>query len=410
MDRVTVKRLVQLMLAALLALLLSAPAMAQARLTGEVVGSDGKPLKNVVIKMIPDDDSYPTLDVETNKKGKYVFGLLRNGTYRLVAFQEGMRTAHIDALVAKPDDPDFWSFEGDVPPGAEMPKFAVDGLSTVTYDLTMIPHDGPAGDYGTGMPENPIEKIVEALESGRAEQALVEARKVVDANPDNATAQYLYGFTLVSTGDAEGAETAARKVLEIDPSFEGGHSLLGRTLEAQGRTEEAVEAYEEQANLATTEQVRNEALLAAAVAHEKLGNDERATTVLEQLVEAGSTDPNVYKELADLYIRQDEPAKAREMMQRVTDMGESDPAVLYNLGAEKFNEGDFQGATEMFRRAIEADPDLADAYQQLAFALLNQGDRQGAIEALEMYLEKSPEETDATASARAIYEQLKKTP
>lgn len=391
-----------------LAVCAAAPAFAQARVTGTVTDMDGKPVKGVKIEMIPSDASKRTSSNTTDKKGRFVFGLLSKDEYRLLAWADGMRVAYIDAQIEKPDNPDVWSYDGAIPPGAEMPSFALDGLSSMTYDLKVEPYTGDPGKYGTGLPVDPVKSIIARFEAGEMDEALAEARTVAEKNPDNATAHYLYAYALVTTGDAESGEAEARRVLELDPVFEGAGTLLGRSLEAQGDLEGAVRAYESQAETATTDQVRHEAILAAAVAHEQLGNDAEAATMLEELREMSPDDAAVLKELAGLYIKLGEKDKAQALLEQVAELGDADPVVLYNLGAEKFNQGAFEEAADIFRRVIEVDPTLADAYRQLAFTLLNLNDQAGATDALGRYLEIAPEDAPATQTARAMYEQLKK--
>ena len=70
-------------------------------------------------------------------KGKFVFGLIRNADYRLVAFKEGMRIYHVDAKISIPEDDDYWDFDEDVAPGTVMPQFNVTGVSVIEFDLNL---------------------------------------------------------------------------------------------------------------------------------------------------------------------------------------------------------------------------------------------------------------------------------
>ena len=70
-------------------LLLCGPAMAAGKLTGSARDSEGKPLVGVEVRMVPMQGELPTVTAKSNKKGKFVFGILRNADYRRCARRGG---------------------------------------------------------------------------------------------------------------------------------------------------------------------------------------------------------------------------------------------------------------------------------------------------------------------------------
>lgn len=399
---------ISLLIACALALTFVAitPALAQGQLRGTIVDQDGNPVKGVEVKMIPDATDLTVLKVKSNKKGKFVFGLVRPNNYRLVAFAEGMRIYHIDANRAEPDDDSAWNYANDVPAGAELPRFTMTGVSSVRYDLKLKPSEGGPGEFGTGIPVSTTTVIIEMIQGGQVDEAVAELERNIAEKPDNATLYYLMGFAQLAGGHSDEAEAAAEKTLELDPGFEGANLLMGKALESKGDFEGAAEYFEAEADMAVDETVVRDSLLALAVAHEQLGNEAEAMAALERVAELGSDQAGIYRELADLYLRNGETDKARAMLDKLEELGAADPMILYNIGAERFNANDFQGAAELFQEAVEIDPTFAEGYLRLGYARLNLGDTAGAAEALKEYLELSPEETDATQTARGIVQQL----
>lgn len=402
------RNLVSAAVVLLLLLAASTPVLAEGSLRGTAKDAEGKPLEGVQVKLIPADESFITLEAVSNKKGRFVFGLIRPTNYRLIAFMDGMRIQHIDANVAIPDDDDYWSVREDLVQGAETPAFEITGLSKVTYDLVFAPHTGEPGAYGTGLPVSPTKVIVGMIGEGKLDEAIAEVRRNLDDDPESTVFNYLLAFALRADAKLDEALTAVDKALETDPAFEGANLLKGKILEERGEIEPSLEYYDLEASLATSPEVQRDALLAMAVVYEKLERFEDAVTALQRLVEVAPDHVGAYKELSDLYLRLGDEERAKAMMEEVAALGAQDPRLLYNLGAERFNAAEFEEAAEYFEQAVEIDPEFRDAYIRLAFTRLNLGDNEGAKESLQRFLDLSTEETSEVQTARAILQQLSK--
>jgi uncharacterized protein (TIGR02466 family) len=78
---------------------------------------------------------------------------------------------------------------------------------------------------------------------GRNEEALRVFRRVIDARPDDAAAQYNMGNLLNGMGRPEEAAKAFRRAAALAPDFAEAHANLGATLHLSKQHEAAVEAY-----------------------------------------------------------------------------------------------------------------------------------------------------------------------
>jgi tetratricopeptide (TPR) repeat protein len=388
-------------------LLAASPALAEGLIRGSATGADGAPLQGVQVTLIPADPALAKQTTTSNKKGKFVIGLIRPNDYRLIAVMEGMRIARIDANIEVPDDKSLWAFHEELPQGSETPEFTLSGASSMTYDISFAPYSGDPGAFGTGLPIPPIQVIVGLIDEGKTEEALSKVRANLKNNPDSAVDNYLLGFILRTQAQHEEALAAVDKVLASDPTFEGAKLLKAKILEGKGELESAAELYGLEAEEAASLQVRHDSLLALALLQERLERFDEAAVTLEKLIEIDPEDAGAYKELADLYIRLGESEKAQAIMEKATGL-DADPDFLYNLGAERFNASDFEAAAGYFTDVIEIAPDYKDAYLRLAYTKLNMGDRDAAIANLEKYLELSTEDDQEAQTARAILQQLKK--
>ncbi len=402
-------RVVPSLLFAVVCVLLALPAAAQGKMTGMAKDNRGQPLKDVEILLKSIDSSIPDTRVKTNKKGKFTFGLMRNGTYRLLAFQDGMRMKAIDANCEERDDESLWAFDNELEPGQDPPQFRVTGVSIITYDVVMEPHDGDVGQWGTGVPISPTGQVLTLVQAEKYDDAIAAADKFIARTPGDATLHYLKAFCLRIQGDVPGALTSANEAVRLSPRMEGVHLLQGKLLADQGDLDGALVAFEKETGIAERTEVKRDAYLDMAIAYIKKQDLDGAVRALEAVLEIAPENIAAAQNLADIYIRQGETAKAEALMTQIADMGAQDPMLLYNLGAQRFNDGKFEEAASFFQKTINADPNFKDAYRQLAFTNLNMGNRDGAISNLEKFLELSGGEDDGNVqSARAMLEQLKK--
>lgn len=78
---------------------------------------------------------------------------------------------------------------------------------------------------------------------GRHDEALTEARRAVQLNPDSARAHTFAGLSLAMRGHPAEAAEHFRRVVAINPSDSDAHVNLGNTLAEQGRVDEAMEHF-----------------------------------------------------------------------------------------------------------------------------------------------------------------------
>lgn len=80
-----------------------------------------------------------------------------------------------------------------------------------------------------------------ARKAGRAAEALAHYRSALDAEPDSAEANSVYGLMLLQLGRAGEAEAPLRRAVEIAPAHAALRMNLARWLEQQQRLDEAVD-------------------------------------------------------------------------------------------------------------------------------------------------------------------------
>ncbi|MGJ9412085.1 tetratricopeptide repeat protein [Aeromicrobium sp. CF4.19] len=83
----------------------------------------------------------------------------------------------------------------------------------------------------------------ELLESRFPRDAARVTRRVVDADPDNASAWELLGRSHFSAAHLAPAEQAFRRLIELEPTSGWAHTALGLTLDRQSRHREGAVAH-----------------------------------------------------------------------------------------------------------------------------------------------------------------------
>jgi tetratricopeptide (TPR) repeat protein len=78
----------------------------------------------------------------------------------------------------------------------------------------------------------------------RLEDALQNAQRATQIEPDNAIAWARLSELELSTGDSARARRAAERALELSPSFGRGHTMLGFVLLAQGEIKQAQQSFD----------------------------------------------------------------------------------------------------------------------------------------------------------------------
>lgn len=382
---------------------------AQGKVIGTITDGTGQPVADVKVQLLPDKSDLSVLDAKTKKNGTYMFGLVRPGAYRLVAFKDGMRISRIDVdEVEPPEKKPVWSAHSDVPPGTSLPNFDVKSMSELTYDLRMTPSMTGPGAHGTGEPLVAMDAILKLVNEGQFDKAELEIRRNLAEKPDSAPYTYLDAYTLFSQSRNDEALAAVDKAIALEPSFEGSNLLRGKILEKAGKLEEAAASFRAETAVAKTQTGQRDAWLALAVAEERLGRKEPAIAALEKVVEVAPETTDAYYELANLYMQTSQMDKAKAINERLKQQGQTeDPNILYNLGAERFNKGDFKAAADFFDKAVRVKPDFADAHLQLGYTRINLGDLKAAAESLETYLKLKPEGEDAK-SVRELLPKLRK--
>ena len=230
-----------------------------------------------------------------------------------------------------------------------------------------------------------------ALNSGRATEAVAEFRKATEAAPELPAGFVGLGQAFMQSGDYRGAIAPLKRALELNPDLPGAHQLLGFALLAAGYANEAIPHLE-----------KVQALDALGVAQLKMGKFAEATASLQAALakRPGDVDLMYYlgrasgllsrQAFEQLRATDPESARAHQILGETyavlhnTDGAEQEfrealrlrpatPGVHLELGELYSAESQWDKAEKEFRAEVNLQPGDAESAFRLGNALLQQG-------------------------------------
>jgi len=368
----------------------------QARLQGTVTDASGQPVAGATIHLDPTEGTGNKTEATTRKKGDFILGLVRPGTYKItIDAPGGLVITSIKAQskeIGERNKPADWSVDQKIGPNAPVTLEFKDGREVTAEFVIGPPQAAAAPPQQAG---DPLAAVVQKVQGGDCAGALPDIEAVRAANPQNARAHYLAAYCLERTGDHEKALQAIDQTLQVQPEFAGGSLLRGRVLRAMNRADEAEAAFKKEIETTQHETVRNDAWGALAILYKDAGRTDDAIAAFEKIVELQPQKGEAYMELSTLYGKKGDRAKQAEAVERAKQAGASaDPAALLNVGIGHMNDGHYTEAVEVFRRVIDTPEvptaDLAMAWGLLGRCQLNANQMDEGMASLQKAIELDP--------------------
>ena len=236
--------------------LLAAPAAAQySRLVGTVTDPDGKPIADAAVEAHNPNNLPSTLTDSTDKKGKFTFGRLIDGPWRIVVQAAGF-VPHQEVIEAVADEqlpPLKIRLERSAPqPVAVNSSHAQAARGAFQRGVDRF----RAADYGAALaafrefkqlePDNAEVELNLALTHQAQKDfaaAVAAYRTYLEHQPDHVEARIRLGECLAQTGDMDGALIEFEKAVELRPDDAALQYNVGEILFSAERREEAILRY-----------------------------------------------------------------------------------------------------------------------------------------------------------------------
>jgi len=271
------------------------------------------------------------------------------------------------------------------------------------------------------------------LANGNHAAAVVTLRKVLGLQPNHEDALRSLAQLHLAAGRLDEAQSIAKRLQPLSRSQAAGLMIEGDVLLAKGAPEKAVLLYEQ----AHAREPSHATIIRLHTAMDRSGQHDAADQRLVRWVAEHPKEWQVHLHLADVFVRRDNLARAREhylttlqlrpdhvgalnnaawvlarlgdarardFAERAVALAPEDPASLDTLGGILVQSGDTTRAIELLERAIARAPGEADPRVHLAKALIKLGEPLKARSELRLALA-----TDPPASKRSEIEHLLRT-
>ncbi|MFY7863416.1 XrtA/PEP-CTERM system TPR-repeat protein PrsT [Roseateles sp.] len=271
------------------------------------------------------------------------------------------------------------------------------------------------------------------MRQGEAEKAKAAATKAVELEPRNASGWYTLGMTLLNLQDYKGALAAHEKALALNEKQVDSRvarasllMILGREKEAEkdidlldgwgvmdprasyvravlaasrGDTNTARTAFAKTAELVDGQKPSSLAgndpvLLAGALAHKALDNNEKAKGYLDTLLTLNPRHFSAQLLLGGILIDSKDYSRAATLLEGAQRAAPNDPQVQMLLGSLQMARKQYLRASEHFERAAKTNA-TPEARRELAFSQLGMGQERVGLSNLEAYFAGNPSDLRA---------------
>lgn len=220
-----------------------------------------------------------------------------------------------------------------------------------------------------------------------------------------ATEVYRYSnvaFEFMEKGELPEAAAEWRKVLQIDPEDASAHFSLAVSLSGLNRESEAVEEYRKACVLDTH---HAEWFNHLAVSLALTGNPDEAIANWQKALALDPSQWEVEMQMGAVLVENGRIEDGLDHLRKAVEMAPDVAATHNALGWELAKVGRANEAVEQLQKAVALNPDSAGLYSNLAYALELRGDSAQAVTALEKAAElskdKEPQALTALADAYA---------
>ena len=368
----------------------------QAKMYGSVVDDQGQPVAGAKVVLNPTEQGSHLEVVTKGKKGSYLFGIVRAGTYNLEVQAPGLVLVSIDAKAMKDKKEPAWTRTGKVRTD-QPPQFKIEDGMEITCNI-VVGHGAEVATAGGGTtmatPDQALTMLTQQIQKGDCAGALPSLEKFTTDNPSSGRAYYLKGYCDAVLEKDDDALAALAKAQELEPSFAGTETLIGKIYARTKRLPEAEAAFKKELeNASAPPEVQVDALLSLGAVQRDQKKDQDAIAAFEKAKTLAPSRPEPYIELSALYAKVGQTDKAAAILEEAKQVGADDPVALLNVGISYYNKKDDEHAEQMFRRVTESkaqNADLSTAYGLLGNVQLRAGKTDAAVASFKKCVELDP--------------------
>ncbi len=230
-------------------------------------------------------------------------------------------------------------------------------------------------------------------------------RGIVENQPRNSGALYLFGVLAHQLGEFPRARDLLGRAISIDAEVAAYHLKLADTLSALNLLDEAIAAYRRAIDLEPDDAVAHNNLGHAYLDQEKFGD---AATAYQRAVDLRPDAAEAYNNLGNALRNQGDLDDAAAAYRRAIELRADYARAHDNLGNALRDQGRLDEAAAMHRRAIAFAPEYPNAYNNLGITLWKRGDAGAAAEAYRRAIALDPQNAAAHSNLAVVLGEQRK--
>ncbi len=198
--------------------------------------------------------------------------------------------------------------------------------------------------------------------------------EAIEINDDNDARVYLVlaeAYSNLQIKDYEKAISFLNKALKINPKSTDSYILLGKIYLNKGNGSDAIKNFGNALDISKT---NPEALTYKAKVYALIDNNNDAITLLNEAIAGDPDYAPAYNELAELYAKLKDYAKATEYYAKYIDISGNTPEKLKRYASMLYINKDYEKAIKILEGLNKSDQDIASSLRILAYSYLRLDD------------------------------------
>jgi tetratricopeptide (TPR) repeat protein len=274
-------------------------------------------------------------------------------------------------------------------------------LGLVAIVMPALMSGGPA--FGQGGEEASAERIRSAIQGGRLDEAVADARQAIARFPNSSELHQLLGASLFKKGLNAEARTAFRRAIELDAEVPENYFNLALIELSEKKYPEAGRLLE------TFVRLDPQNAMARVMLGRAYHNQNRTMPAIEQFklaLELAPQMPLTHYHLGFAYQSQGNLSAALAEYEQEIRLNPGFYEPYHLAGNIELGRGNLAAAESLFRKGIALRPQAAEALYGLACVLRDQGNLDEAERTFKRAIELEPTRIEAHYALGRMYQQL----
>jgi tetratricopeptide (TPR) repeat protein len=211
---------------------------------------------------------------------------------------------------------------------------------------------------------------------GRLDEAVIEIKNAISADPSLLDAHYYLGFIYEQQGDTKKASMEYKQEITNNPGSDKAHNNLGIIYVNEGKMDEAIYHFKKAVDINPDNAMAHSNLGDASY---KLGDFNYAISEYEKVLTINPDDAEVHNKIGHiLFIK----GNTKEAITHLSEALRIKPDLLiakYRIALALSKQGELEEAVRFFQDVIRIKPDFSEAHNNLGAVLARQGKIDEAI-------------------------------